>query len=793
MSKPAMSILFRTVVAILLPLVALADEPRIERLSVSSTGTQTFYYGSNAPSASADGRFVAFWSSAENLVQPDTNEMLSDVFVRDRGNGSTERISVSSNGEQGNSTSFYPSISADGRFVAYVSLASNLVVGNTNGFTDVFVYDRETRQTDLVSVGSGGEASNGHSGLNFHVAGNEGSVAISADGRFVAFQSYAGNLVVGNINGYSDVFVRDRLNGTTERVSIRPAGTEFAQLEGSMYSLAPAISADGRYVAFQSHNPNRPTDAQRHDIFVHDRGTGLTEIISVDPAGGWASENSYSPAISADGRFVAFHSAANNLADGGSNGNSNIFVRDRLLNKTELVSRGLAGEPANADCWQAAISDDGRHVAFVSSADNLVAGDTNGAIDIFVFDRSTGTLKGITLQGTDDPGKGSYAPKFCQRGACLVFESTMPNLVPDDTNGTTDVFLYGAPVPAFLQAHADIDLDGFPDLVVLDGTLHATIKRDTGAWINRFRFDVAFPAVGFLTIADFGGTPAPELVALGADGVAEVRDGLSGELLTVVSFDADLEPVDLDVITASDGGTPILAMLGKGDTRIELRDAATGGLVGRISYPSDRVPVDLQAIKDISGDGRGDLAVLEQHPDPTKHSKIELRDGATGRSLGALWVGKGFTLRQLVSVEDIGGIENLATLRTGPDTVNVLVQDPASGLKVNGIGYSPIREPQLMIGMPDADGNGSGEIAVIARNPLDGDQRLVVKDAVDSSLLFNVWFPRGFEAKDASILSDLDGNGADELAVLVRRPSDSRLRVFVFDGQDGERHTVVYY
>jgi Tol biopolymer transport system component len=788
MSKPVMSILFRTVVAILLPLVALADEPQIERLSVSSTGTQTVLYGSYAPSASADGRFVAFHSSAGNLVQNDTNGV-ADVFVRDRGNGSTERISVGRNGEQGNGASIYPSISADGRFVAYVSYASNLVIGDTNGVTDVFVYDRETRQTERVSVGSGGVEGNEPSGSAYLVAGNEGP-AISADGRFVAFESHASNLVFGDTNGHRDVFVRDRLNGTTERVSVSSAGTQ-----GDGLSVAPAISADGRYVAFQSYASNLVTSAQNsgHDIFVHDRGTGLTEIVSVDPAGGRASNNSYSPAISADGRFVAFHSEANNLVDGGSNGRIDVFVRDRLLNKTELVSLGLAGEPANAACYQAAISDDGQHVAFVSSADNLVPGDTNGAIDIFVFDRSTGTLKGITLHGTDDPGKGSYAPAFCQRGACLVFESTMPNLVPDDTNGTTDVFLYGAPVPAFLQAHADIDLDGFPDLVVLDGSLHATIKRDTGAWINRFRFDVAFPVVAFLTVPDFAGTPAPELVALGADGVAEVRDGLSGELLTVVSFDADLEPVDLDVITASDGGTPILAMLGKGDTRIELRDAATGGLVGRISYPSDRVPVDLQAIKDISGDGRGDLAVLEQHPDPTKHSKIELRDGATGRSLGALWVGKGFTLRQLVSVEDIGGIENLATLRTGPDTVNVLVQDPASGLKVNGIGYSPIREPQLMIGMPDADGNGSGEIAVIARNPLDGDQRLVVKDAVDSSLLFNVWFPRGFEAKDASILSDLDGNGADELAVLVRRPSDSRLRVFVFDGQDGERHTVVYY
>src|SRR5438093_763515 len=182
------------------------------RVSVASDGTEGNDV-SLGSALSADGRFVAFDSAATDLVAGDTNGV-SDVFVHDRQTGTTERVSVASDGAQGNNASSYPALSADGRFVAFDSDATNLVAGDTNGTTDVFVHDRQTGTTERVSVASGGGTQgNGKSGGFFAFP------ALSADGRFVAFQSDATNLVAGDTNGTTDVFVHDRPTATTERVT----------------------------------------------------------------------------------------------------------------------------------------------------------------------------------------------------------------------------------------------------------------------------------------------------------------------------------------------------------------------------------------------------------------------------------------------------------------------------------------------------------------------------------------------------------------------------------------------
>jgi Tol biopolymer transport system component len=207
---------------------------------------------------SADGRYVAFHSEATNLVAGDTNGS-EDVFVRDRVTGTTERVSIATGGAEGNGHSSAESISADGRFVAFESQASNLVSGDTNGQADIFVRDRQTGTTERVSRATSGAQGNSLSG----------GPAISADGRFVAFLSFSTNLVPGDTNGHYDIFVRDRLNGTTERVSVATGGT---QADGDSYS--PAISADGRYVAF----------AIRGDDFVkrHDLAKRAVELFNGD-------------------------------------------------------------------------------------------------------------------------------------------------------------------------------------------------------------------------------------------------------------------------------------------------------------------------------------------------------------------------------------------------------------------------------------------------------------------------------------------------------------------------------
>jgi Tol biopolymer transport system component len=242
-----------------------------------------------------------------------------------------ERVSVSTAGTQGDGASTYCAVSGDGRFVAFLSAADNLVAGDTNGHVDVFVRDRQLGTTERVSVSTAGAQAD---------ADCLGP-AISADGRFVVFSSAATTLVPADTNGKLDVFVHDRQTGITERVSVSSAG-----VQGDNNSAFPSISGDGRFVAFWSAATNLVSgDTNAHsDVFVHDRQTGVTERVSVSSAGVQADGDSLvSPAISADGRFVAFYSSATNLVPGDTNAQADVFVGDRQLGTTERVSVSSAG------------------------------------------------------------------------------------------------------------------------------------------------------------------------------------------------------------------------------------------------------------------------------------------------------------------------------------------------------------------------------------------------------------------------------------------------------------------
>jgi hypothetical protein len=347
----------------------------ITRVSVDSAGNQgdydpsvLFFY----PSISADGRFVAFPSGASNLVPGDTNGT-RDIFVRDTLANITTRLSVNSAGNQGDNTSASPSISANGRFVAFSSFASNLVPGDINTNVEVFVRDTLTNTTTGISVGSAGNQGNGDSYRP----------SISGDGRFVAFLSRASNLVPGDTNLESDIFVRDTLTNTTTRVSVGSAGNQ-----GNGDSYRPSISVDGRFVAFVSDASNLvPGDINTTaQIFVRDTLANTTTCVSVDSAGNQGDNTSDSLSISANGRFVAFGSFASNLVPGDTNLESDIFVRDTLTNTTTRVSLDSAGNQANSGSFEPSISADGRRIAFQSWASNLVPGDTNNSLDFFVFD-----------------------------------------------------------------------------------------------------------------------------------------------------------------------------------------------------------------------------------------------------------------------------------------------------------------------------------------------------------------------------------------------------------------------
>lgn len=344
----------------------------LARVSVATGGSQA-----NAPSQ-AEGFLpdvdrecscVAFSSDATNLVAGDTNRW-TDVFVRDLAAGITTRISQP-DGAEANGPSTFPRVSRDCSVVAFQSSASNLVPDDTNRFSDIFVYKRASGRMARVNVGPGGRQANGISI----------SPSLSADGRCVAFASGASNLFDGDTNGNIDIYVA--CDGVvTCRASVDSAGQQANDV-----SFLPSLSGDGRYVAFKSLASNLvPGDCNGvADSFVHDCLTGRTEIVSRDTCGTRGNDASFPPTISADGRVVVFGSFATNFVRGQSVRNAQLYAHDRLYGTTSLVSSTSACGPANAGAPDvpASVSDDGRFVGFTSFATDLVAGDTNEVADVF--------------------------------------------------------------------------------------------------------------------------------------------------------------------------------------------------------------------------------------------------------------------------------------------------------------------------------------------------------------------------------------------------------------------------
>jgi Tol biopolymer transport system component len=457
---------WRKCFVLLAPAAVLATRSQAQetsRVSVDSTGAQ----GSGwLPAISSDGLYVAFESASSNLVAKDTN-MQPDVFVHDRMTGTTERVSVDSTGAQANDWCSLPSISADGIIVAFCSPASNLVAGDSNGLSDIFVRDRGTGLTERVSVDSSGAESDGDSFAS----------SISADGRFVVFESDATNLVAADTNGVRDVFLHDRSTGVTTRISVDSSGSD-----GNGSSDGPSISSDGSTVVFMSNASNLvPYDTNgMPDIFVRDIATSVTERVSVDSSGGEANLFSSVSSISGDGRVIAFDSVASNLVVSDTNGMSDVFVHDRTTGITERVSVDSSGTEAAWGGTVPWISADGRTVAFQSYADDLVAGDTNSIDDVFVHDLSSGRTERVSVDSFGVQGNGfSYSwggGGVSADGSLVVFYSASSNLVAGDTNGAWDVFVrercvldatwsnYGAGFPGSngvpgLTAQSDPELD----------------------------------------------------------------------------------------------------------------------------------------------------------------------------------------------------------------------------------------------------------------------------------------------------------------------------------------------
>jgi Tol biopolymer transport system component len=409
-----------------LVLAAVAGAQSTARVSVTPAGVQAASSSFRA-AITPDARFVAFQSYAGNLVAGDTNAD-SDVFLRDFTAGTLERVSVTNGGAQANQASSGPALSADGRFVAFSSSASNLVAGDTNANNDAFVRDRQAGTTVRVSVSSSGAQCSGAF-----------ATSISGDGRWIAFMSPDSAIAPGDNNGAnSDVFLRDRISNTTARVSVNDAGVgaDGPAAEGM-------LSADGRFVAFSSSATNLAagTPSSSWCIFVRDLQASATEAINITSWGSIAGGYAQQPSISADGRYVAFASSSG-LIFGDLNFKDDIYVRDRLSATTVRASHAPGGASSDGWCLQPAISSSGRFVAYHSNASDLVGGDTNGEWDVFVNDLQTGatTRECVSSAGVEPNGRSDY-PAFAVDGRFVVFECSASNLVANDTNNAWDIFL----------------------------------------------------------------------------------------------------------------------------------------------------------------------------------------------------------------------------------------------------------------------------------------------------------------------------------------------------------------
>jgi Tol biopolymer transport system component len=414
-----------------LPYLAFDNQESTRRVSIGPDW-QLPNKDSTTPALSQDGRYVAFESEATNLLPGDTNGK-TDIFVVDRQQATIALVSVSSTGVQANGNCSKPSISGDGRYVVFLSTATILVSGDANGRKDVFLRDLQTGQTTLVSVATNGTQANEDSY----------NPQISMDGRFIVYETSSSNLVANDSNGWTDVYLYDRQLAQTERVSVA-----FTAADGNDSSTLPAVSGDGRYVAFGSSASNLvQTDSNNMgDVFVRDRQMGLTFLVSSTAGGAQANGGSAYPSITADGRYVAFWSGATNLVTGDTNAELDIFVKDRQTGATERASVSSAGVQANNYSY-GQIAAGGRYVVFASEATNLVPGDTNAKEDIFIRDLQTDTTArlSITSDGVQATGASSY-PAISTDGALVVFQSTANNLTVGDTAIPDGVFITGADI-----------------------------------------------------------------------------------------------------------------------------------------------------------------------------------------------------------------------------------------------------------------------------------------------------------------------------------------------------------
>jgi hypothetical protein len=638
--KPA-SILLALVLAMTAFIQSASAAPGdIIRVSVASDGTQATSASTISFRAiSANGRYVAFSSSASNLVSGDTGGY-RDVFLRDTQTGITTRVSVDSNGVEGNRGSDYASLSADGRYVVFSSTATNLVSGDTNNRDDIFLHDTQTGNTTRVSVDSNGVEANDHAS----------NASLSADGRYVVFSSTATNLVSGDTNGYRDVFLHDTETGITTCISNAPNGDP-----GNEFSGSPRISSDGNHIVFTSYASNLgPVDNNnRPDIYLYDIQTGIHSLISISSDGIQSNQYSYVGNISGDGRFIAFTSDASNLVSGDTNNKRDVFLHDTQTGTTTRVNVSSSGQQTTWGITQntPSLSDDGRFVTFDSQAGNL-ASDGPGSTtyyDIFLRDTLAGTTTLISASSAGVRANShSNNPVISGNGLFIAFDSGANNLIAGDTNNSRDVFIHEIPISIkidragqnptnAMEVHFDllftrpmVDVDAADFSLTTSGALSGasvtevsgsgslyTVTVSTGTGDGTLRLDV--PAATAMT-DEYGNLPnglplnGPEYVidktppAVTSINRSSAETTNSASVNFVITFSESVTNVDaLDfglVTSGSVSGALITNVSGSGNTRTVTVNTGTGDGSLRLDLIDNDSVVDL-AGNALGGNGEG--------------------------------------------------------------------------------------------------------------------------------------------------------------------------------------------
>jgi len=408
----------------------------VTRVSTDSSGGQLSYLDNFDGVLSPDGTKVIFQTSEPSLMPPGVN---TGLVLKDLRTGQLTFVVAGSNAQ----------FSPDGSKILFSSDAADLVAGDTNGASDIFIKDLSSGTVTRVSTDSSGAQANGYSGR----------AVFSADGTKIAFSSGATNLVAGDANGHTDIFVKDLVTGAVTLVSTSTAG-----VQANDDSADFAFSADGTKVAFYSPANNLVAGDANYvpDIFVKDLTTGATTLVSTDATGTQANRASSGPVISPDGTKVAFYGPASNLVPGDTNGDFDIFVKDLTTGAITIASTASDGTQGNSRSQSAVFSHDGTKIAFASYSNNLAPGDTNGRLDVYIKDLITGEVTSITAQAPIAHfGDDSYGFAFSADDSQLIFNSRIDTLVPNDTQGRTDVFVVTLPAtgaPTYVENGAAVQV-----------------------------------------------------------------------------------------------------------------------------------------------------------------------------------------------------------------------------------------------------------------------------------------------------------------------------------------------